>query len=67
MWTVPCCPCGLSAVAAMLTLVMAASLAWFAFKAPQALVRRLDLVEGLTRREADRARGPRRSAWWPGR
>ncbi len=59
-------PLWLSAIAAVLTLVLAATLAWFAFHGQRAMVRRLDLVEDLTRREADqraRSQAQRVVAW----
>jgi hypothetical protein len=46
-------PLWLSAIAAILTLVFAATLAALALRGQRALVRRLDLVEDLTRREAE--------------
>jgi hypothetical protein len=59
-------PLWLSAIAALLTLVFAATLVWLALRGQQAMVRRLDLVEDLTRREAEqraRAQAQRVSAW----
>jgi hypothetical protein len=59
-------PLWLSAIAALLTLVFAATLTWLAYHGRQAMVRRLDLVEDLTRREAEqraRYQAQRVSAW----
>jgi hypothetical protein len=46
-------PLWLSAIAAVLTLAFAATLAALAYRGQRALVRRLDLVEDLSRREAE--------------
>jgi hypothetical protein len=59
-------PLWLSAIAAVLTLMFAATLAALAYRGQRALVRRLDLVEDLSRREAEqRARSQAQlvSAW----
>ena len=59
-------PLWLSAIAAMLTLVFAAAIAWLALGGQRAMVRRLDLVEDLSRREAEqrtRSQAQRVAAW----
>jgi len=59
-------PLWLSAISAILTLVFAATLVALALRGQRALVRRLDLVEDLTRREAEqrvRSQAQRVTAW----
>ena len=59
-------PLWLSAIAAVLMLVVAAALAALAYRGQRAMVRRLDLLEALSRREAElqaRAQAQKVAAW----